>query len=729
MNREVQENLKEPGLYLNRELAQLEFNFRVLAQAEDPSVPLLERMRYLCISCTNLDEFFEVRVAVLREQTGLSELRTGPDAMPPAEVLTRIRERALTLVKAQYDFWNATLLPELEREGIRFSKRDNWTVKQKRWLQGYFRNEILPVLSPLGLDPAHPFPRILNKSLNLAVVLKGRDAFGREGHMALVRAPRSLPRIIRLPAEVAESSYDFVFLSSVLHEFMDELFPGMQVKGSYQFRVTRNSELFVDEDEVENIALALRDELRGRGYARPVRLEVADNCPKSISDMLMQNFELTEPEVYRCEGPVNVSRVNTIYDQVDRPDLKFPGFTPRMLPAIADEQSLFEAIRERDILLHHPFESFSAVIELVREASVDPDVLAIKQTLYRVGNDSPLVDHLIEAARQGKDVTVVVELRARFDEEANLRLANRLQEAGVQVVYGVVGYKTHAKMLLIVRREQGMLRRYCHLSTGNYHQITSRIYTDFGLMTANPDIGEDAHLLFLQLSGLGPIIKLKCLLHSPFTLHRGLMEKIEREIAHAREGKPARIIAKMNALNEEHVVEVLYRASQAGVQVDLIVRGACSLRPGIPGVSENIRVRSIVGRFLEHSRVYWFQNDDAPEIYCSSADWMERNLLRRIETCFPIRDPELAQRVFDEALANYLADNTQAWQLEPDGSYTRLSPGEAPPGTGFSSTGTMGVPVRRSSTNSSPCLVGCTSAGTTRPPMVRSTRLGCDGTS
>jgi len=678
MNREVHQNLKEPGLYLNRELAQLEFNFRVLAQAQDPSVPLLERMRYLCISCTNLDEFFEVRVAVLREQTGLSELRPGPDAMPPGEVLACIRERALTLVKAQYDFWNATLLPELEREGIRFSRRDDWTVKQKRWLQGYFRNEILPVLSPLGLDPAHPFPRILNKSLNLAVVLKGKDAFGREGHMALVRAPRSLPRIIRMPAEVSECGHDFVFLSSVLHEFMDELFPGMQVKGSYQFRVTRNSELFVDEDEVD-IALALRDELKGRGYARPVRLEVADNCPKAISDMLMQNFELTEPEVYRCEGPVNVSRVNTIYDQVDRPDLKFPGFSPRVLPAIAEEISLFDAIRERDILLHHPFESFSAVIELVREASLDPDVLAIKQTLYRVGNDSPLVDHLIEAARQGKDVTVVVELRARFDEEANLRLANRLQEAGVQVVYGVVGYKTHAKMLLIVRREQGTLRRYCHLSTGNYHQITSRIYTDFGLMTANPDIGEDAHLLFLQLSGLGPIIKLKCLLHSPFTLHKGLMEKIEREIAHANAGKPARIIAKMNALNEENVVELLYRASQAGVQIDLIVRGACALRPGIAGVSDNIRVRSIVGRFLEHSRVYWFQNDDTPEIYCSSADWMERNLLRRIETCFPIRDPALAARVYDESLANYLADNTQAWSLDADGSYRRVERGDDAP--------------------------------------------------
>jgi polyphosphate kinase len=679
MNREIPQDLRDPCLYLNRELAQLEFNFRVLAQAQDPRVPLLERMRYLCISCTNLDEFFEVRVAVLREQVNMSELRAGPDAMPPGEVLGLIRERALVLMKAQYDFWNATLLPALEAEGIRFSKRDSWTVKQRRWLQGYFRNEILPVLSPLGLDPAHPFPRILNKSLNLAVVLKGRDAFGREGHMALVRAPRSLPRLIRLPAEVSESPYDFVFLSSILHEFMDELFPGMQVKGSYQFRVTRNSELVVDEDEVQNIALALRDELKGRGFARPVRLEVADNCPKAIADMLMQNFEISETEVYRCEGPVNVSRANVVYDQIDRPDLKFPTFTPRMLQVVLDEGSLFDAIRERDILLHHPFESFGAVIELVRQASVDPDVLAIKQTLYRVGNDSPLVDHLIEAARQGKDVTVVVELRARFDEEANLRLANRLQEAGVQVVYGVVGYKTHAKMMLIVRREQGALRRYAHLSTGNYHQITSRIYTDFGLMTANPDIGEDAHLLFLQLSGLGPIIKLKCLLHSPFTLHKGLKEKIEREISHAQAGKPARIIAKMNALNEEQVVEVLYRASQAGVQIDLIVRGACALRPGIPGVSDNIRVRSIVGRFLEHSRVYWFQNDETPEVYCSSADWMERNLLRRIETCFPIRDPQLAQRVCDESLTTYLADNTQAWQLQPDGTYQRLLPGSDPP--------------------------------------------------
>ncbi len=669
----------DPKLYSNRELAQLEFNFRVLAQAQDESMPLLERLRFLCISNSNLDEFFEVRVAILHHHHAFGDAIPGPDGLSPGEVLAQIRAKTLELVREQYAFWNDTLLPELEREGIRFIARDQWTVKQRHWLQGYFQNEVLPVLSPLGLDPAHPFPRILNKSLNLAIVLRGKDAFGREGHMALVRAPRSLPRIIRLPEEVAEGPYDFVFLSTILHQFVDEMFPGMQVKGSYQFRVTRNSELFVDEEEIENLAHALREELRGRGYAKPVRLEIAESCPKAIVKILMQNFELTESEVYRCAGPVNINRINAIYDQVDRPDLKFPKFSPRIPSVIANERNLFDAIGEKDFLLHHPFESFSAVQELVRQASIDPDVLAIKQTLYRVGDDSSLVNYLIDAARAGKDVTVVVELRARFDEEANIRLANRLQEAGIQVVYGVVGYKTHAKMLLIVRREKGKLRRYVHLSTGNYHQITSRLYTDFGLMTAHPDIGEDAHKLFQQISGLGPVIKLKQILQSPFTLHRSLMRKIEREMEHANTGKPARIIAKMNALNDVSVVELLYNASMAGVRIDLIVRGACALRPGIPGVSENIRVRSIVGRFLEHSRVYWFANDGAPETYCSSADWMERNLLRRIETCFPILDPALAQRVYDEALGNYLADNTQAWRLKSDGSYERVTPGEDMP--------------------------------------------------
>jgi polyphosphate kinase len=672
-------NLKAPELYLNRELAQLEFNFRVLAQAQDPSVPLLERMRFMCIANSNLDEFFEVLVAILRHHVAFGDAVPGPDGLAPSELLARIRVRAQELVSAQYALWSDVLLPEMEREGIRFVERRRWTVKQKRWLQGYFQNEVLPVLSPLGLDPAHPFPRILNKSLNVIVSLRGKDAFGREGDMALVRAPRSLPRIVRLPAEVASKPYEFVFLSSILLEFVDELFPGMRVKGAYTFRVTRNSELFVDEEEVENLAHALRDELRGRGFAKAVRLEIDDSCPKGVADFLMRNFELGESEVYRCAGPVNIHRVTAIYDQIDRPDLKFPKYTQRACAAVAAERSMFEAIAERDILLHHPFESFGAVIELIRQASIDPDVLAIKQTLYRTGPDSPLVSLLIDAARAGKDVTVVVELRARFDEEANIQLANRLQEAGVQVVYGVVGYKTHAKMLLIVRREKGALRRYVHLSTGNYHQITSRIYTDFGLMTADPDIGSDTHKLFQQISGLGPVIELKRLWQSPFTLHQWVLQMIEREIAHAQAGRPARIVAKINALNEASVVELLYKASAAGVQIDLIVRGACTLRPGVPGVSENIRVRSIVGRFLEHSRVYWFANGGNAEIYCASADWMERNLLKRIEVCFPILDPELAQRVYAEALENYLADNTQAWLLHADGHYERATPGEDMP--------------------------------------------------
>lgn len=676
---ETHPEFSDPTLYLNRELAQLEFNFRVMAQAEDASNPLLERLRFLCISCTNLDEFFEVRVAILKHQLAFGETYPRADALAISEVLAQIRSRAMALVEKQYAFWNRTLLPELEREGIRFLFRKSWTAKQRNWLHGYFRQEVLPVLSPLGLDPAHPFPRILNKSLTLAVVLSGKDAFGREGHMALLRAPRSLPRIIRLPDQVSDTSIDFVFLSDLLHEFMDELFPGMQVKGSYQFRVTRNSELFVEEDEVNDLALAVRDELRGRGYAKAVRLEIGANCPRAITSLLEQNFELGDADVYLCDGPVNVNRSVAIYDQIDRPDLKYPQFVQRTSRSHVEGESLFAAIRKQDILLHHPFESFSTVSELVRQASVDPDVLAIKQTLYRAGNDSVLVDYLIDAARAGKDVTVVVELRARFDEEANLSLADRLQEAGVQVVYGVVGFKTHAKMLLIVRRENGELRRYVHLSTGNYHQITSRLYTDFGLMTADPEIGEDAHLLFMQLSGLGPVINLKQILHSPFTLHSQLMAKIEREAGFARAGKRGRIIAKINALNESSVISALYAASCAGVSIDLIVRGACSLRPGIPGVSENIRVRSIVGRFLEHSRVYWFNNDGNPETWCSSADWLYRNLLRRVETCFPIRDPRLASRVHEEALQNYLSDNTQAWHLQADGSYIRATPGPQAP--------------------------------------------------
>jgi len=668
--------LRDPSLYLNRELSQLDFNFRVLAQALDPQVPLLERLRFLCISCTNLDEFFEIRAATVRHAQDFG-LPPAADGLSPTVVLNRIHDRAAELVDAQYRCWNDVLRPALSEAGVRVFGRGAWSARQTRWLRAYFRNEIMPVLSPLGLDPAHPFPKILNKSLNIVVVLKGKDAFGRAGHLAIVRAPRSLPRIIHLPPRVSGGEHDFVLLSSVLSAFVDELFPGMEVKGSYQFRVTRNSEVVVDEEEVENLALALRDELVGRGYRPAVRLEIAQDCPKPIIRTLLQNFALPDNAVYLIDGPVNLNRVIQVYDLVQRPELKYPVFTPRTL---RDSDAIFDKVDDGDVLLHHPFDAFTPVLELLKQAAVDPNVLAIKQTLYRTGKDSAIVDALVQAARNGKDVTVVVELRARFDEDANLGVADRLQEAGVQVVYGVVGYKTHAKMLLIVRREGKKLRRYVHLGTGNYHSGTARAYTDLGLITADADIGNDVHLLFQQLSGLAPSTKLKRLLQSPFTLHAGLIRKIEREAKLARAGKQARIIAKINALNEPRLIRALYAASQAGVRIDLIVRGACALRPGVPGVSDNIHVRSIVGRFLEHSRVYWFGNDGNPELYCASADWLERNLLHRVETCFPILDPDLARRVFREGLQNYLDDNQNAWALDADGTYRKVAPadGETP---------------------------------------------------
>ncbi|MBW8313122.1 MAG: polyphosphate kinase 1 [Rhizobium sp.] len=666
-------DLHAPDLYLNRELSQLEFNFRVLAQARDPRVPLLERLKYLCISCTNLDEFFEIRAATVRtaQQFGGP---LPPDGIAPTRALELIHDKAAMLVEQQYRYWNETLRPELNAAGIRILAHSSWNARQKKWLHKYFQDELLPVLSPLGLDPVHPFPRILNKSLNVVVVLEGKDAFGRSGGMAIVRAPRSLPRIIQLPPEVSGGKHDFVLLSAVLTAFVDDLFTGMKVKGAYQFRVTRNSELFVDEEEVENLASALKDELASRGFRPAVRLEIAEHCPKAIVDTLLQNFGLTENAVYRINGPVNINRVTQVYDLVDRPELKFPAFKPGAVALDADAP--FDTLRQRDVLLHHPYQSFQSVLDLLQHAAHDPDVLAIKQTLYRTGKDSKIIDHLIAAARNGKDVTVVVELRARFDEEANIRLADQLQEAGVQVMYGVVGYKTHAKMMLIVRREGKKLQRYVHLGTGNYHAGTARVYTDIGLMTANPDIAADVHDIFHQLSGLAPAIKLRKLLQSPFTLHKGLLRKIGHEAKLAREGKRGHIIAKMNALNEPTVIRALYEASQAGAKIELIVRGACCLRPGVPGVSDNITVRSLVGRFLEHSRVYWFGNDGKPEIYCSSADWMERNLMRRVETCFPILEPKLAERVFEEELANYLADNLQAWSLGEDGSYAQVSPAE-----------------------------------------------------
>ena len=669
--------LPAPELFLNRELSQLEFNFRVLAQARDEGIPLLERLKYLCISCTNLDEFFEIRAATVKTAMQY-KAPLLPDNMDPQLALEKIYALSNKLVQEQYALWNDVLRPELAQAGVRISKQDTWSPAQKRWLHNYFHNEILPVLSPLALDPAHPFPQILNKSLNVAVILQGKDAFGRHGGIAIVRAPRSLPRIIQIPESVSGGKDDYVFLSAILTEFVGDLFPGMKVKGAWQFRVTRNSELFVDEEEVENLASALKDELHARGYNPAVRLEIAKDCPDRIVEILLENFNLSEKALFRINGPVNLNRVAQVYDMAKRPDLKFPNF--KQGKAEMDEEDPFGSIREGDILVHHPYQSFNAVLDVLQHAANDPHVLAIKQTLYRTGRDSKIIEHLITAAHNGKDVSVVVELRARFDEEANLSLANRLQEAGVQVIYGVVGFKTHAKMMLIVRREGKVLRRYAHLGTGNYHAGTAKVYTDIGLLTCHPGITQDVHSIFQQLSGLGKTIKLKHLLTSPFTLHAGLLKKIQREAKLAREGKKAHIIAKMNAINEPDVIKALYAASQDGVRIELIVRGACCLRPGVPGLSENITVRALVGRFLEHSRVYWFGNNGKSEIYCSSADWLERNLLRRVETCFPVLEPELAARVFKEELEYYLRDNAQAWRLLADGSYEKIAPadGEAP---------------------------------------------------
>ena len=532
---------------------------------------------------------------------------------------------------------------------------------------------MLPVISPVRLDPAHPFPRVSNKNLHFVVQVKGQDAFGQSDGMAVVQAPRVFPRLIRLPTDVSTHPHCFVFLSSVIHAHLDELFPGMEISGCYQFRVTRNSDLFVDEEEVDDLLRALEGELPARRYGTSVRLEVADNSPADVIDFLLRQFELERRDLYLVNGPVNLSRLMGLPDQVARPDLKFAPFTPALPPRLTSAAtSIFEEIKRGDLLLHHPFESFAPVADLVRQAASDPDVVAIKQTLYRTGSSSSIADSLCDAALAGKEVTVVVELRARFDEAANISLASRLQEAGAHVVYGVVGYKTHAKMLLVVRKEADGLRRYVHLGTGNYHASTARLYTDYGYFTCDPQIGEDVHRIFLQLTSLGRVANLHKLLHAPFSLHESLLRYIAREADHARAGKPARIIAKMNAVVEHEIIDALYRASQAGVSIDLIVRGVCCLRAGVAGVSDNIRVRSIVGRFLEHTRVFYFEGDGEQVVLAASADWMYRNLHRRVETCFPIETPALKQRVIDE-LKLYLQDNYQAWELQADGSYRRIA--------------------------------------------------------
>jgi polyphosphate kinase len=662
-------DLQKPQFYINRELSFFEFNHRVLDQARDPSIPVLERVKFLCISCANLDEFFEIRVASLKELVEAGAIQPGPDGLSVPEQLTAISARAARLLDEQYELLNNVLMPALAERGIVFLSQQTWSDAQAKWLAEYFVREVEPVLSPLALDPARPFPKILNKSLNFAIVVDGEDGFGRNSGLAVVQAPRSLPRVIRLPDGLG--SRQFVFLGTIVEAFVSGLFSGMNVRGCYQFRVTRNSDLFVEQEEVDDLLRAVEGELASRSYGEAVRLEVAQECPEEILTYLRGQFALTAADVYRVRGPVNLNRLLALYDLTEGADLKYPPFYPSLPERLKLGNELFSIVRAGDILIHHPYQAFSPVADFIRQAAADPQVLAIKQTLYRAGNDSTIVDALVEAAQGGKDVTVIIELRARFDEETNIDIATKLQEAGAHVMYGVFGFKTHAKLVMVVRREDKGLRRYCHLGTGNYHSKTARLYTDYGLLTADEAIGEDIHQIFLQLTGLTRVPRLRKLLHAPFSLHRALIAKVEREADHARAGKPARIVAKLNALTEVTIIQALYRASAAGVRIDLIVRGVCCLRPGIPGISENIQVRSIIGRFLEHSRVYWFENGGEREIYCGSADWMDRNLFRRVEIAFPIESPELQARIARE-MDLYLADDTQAWRLNADGHYERV---------------------------------------------------------
>jgi polyphosphate kinase len=666
--------LPPSDLYINRELSALEFNKRVLAQAQDPDVPLLERLRFLCISCTNLDEFFEIRVAALKQRIEIGAPAQGPEKLSAQQVFDAIRHGMLGVVREQYELLNKVLFPELSKAGVQFLQSEEWNAEQRKWLRSYFREQVVPVLTPLTFDPSRPFPRILNKSLNFIIRLHGKDAFGRRRHRGMVQAPRSLPRVIRLPEHLSgPDCHHYVFLSSIIRVHVQELFPGLDVDGCYQFRVTRNSNLYVDDEEISDLVHALEGQLEASRYGAAVRIEVGYQCPEDLQQFLLDHFGLDEHDMYLVDGPVNLNRLATVCDIEDRPELLYPPFTQGLPDELRSDDDIFSLLKNKNVLLHHPYHSFAPTIDFIKSASTDGSVLAIKITLYRTGSESPIVDLLVNAARAGKEVTVIIELMARFDEAANISLANRLQEAGAHVVYGLVGYKTHAKMALIVRRESGKLVRYVHLGTGNYHHTTTRLYTDYGYMSSSQLLGEDVHKMFMQLTSLTEARDLNRMLASPFNLYGALLEKIRREADNARAGKEARIVAKINALSESGIIDALYEASQAGVRIDLIVRGICSLRPGVLGLSDNIHVRSIVGRFLEHSRVYYFLNGGDEEFYCSSADWMERNLLRRNESCFEIRQKRLKDQIRGD-LELYLADNRQAWILHSDGSYERLVP-------------------------------------------------------
>jgi polyphosphate kinase len=663
-------------LFLNRELALLKFNERVLALAEDERTPLLERLRFVCIVSSNLDEFFEIRVAALNEQLSQNPRVKGLDGRTPEEVFQTVSASAHALIDRQYALLNQVILPRLQGEGVMLHMAQTWTDAQREWAHEVFQMDVMPLLTPIGLDPAHPFPRVFNKSLNFAVQLTGRDAFGRNAAIAIVQAPRALPRLTQMPPELSGHPHGYVMLTSFMQAFVGDLFPGMKVNGCYQWRVTRNSDLFVDDEEITNLRHALQGELTQRHFGNGVRLELADSTPPDLQQFLLKEFSLQPRDAYRVDGPVNLSRLMQLVDLVDRPDLKFAEFRAAVPPPF-DERSLtpdamFRAISEHDRLLHHPYESFQPVIDFLTAAAADPAVVAIKQTIYRTGEDSELMRLLLAAAKSGKEVTVVVELMARFDEQTNINWASRLEEVGAHVVYGVVGHKTHAKMALVLRHEKGRIRRYGHLGTGNYHPRTARLYTDFGMFTADPRICEDMDQIFAQLTGLGEQRKLKALLQAPFSLHETMVSMIRREVRHAKAGKKARVMAKMNSLLEPTIIEELYKASQAGVQVDLVVRGVCTLRAGVPGLSDNITVRSLVGRFLEHSRVFYFLNDGQEAVYLASADWMDRNFFRRVEVAFPVFDPALKKRVVDEAFNFALRDTQLAWIQQPDGDYVRI---------------------------------------------------------
>ena len=663
--------------FLSREMSWLEFNQRVFEEALNPGTPLLERVKFFCIVSSNLDEFFEVRFAGLKQQIESDIVERSLDGRTATETVRAVTKRVRRMVEDQYRLWRGELRPSLAKSGIRFLEIEELKEKDRAWLEQYYQQQVRPVLTPLAVDPAHPFPHIQNKSLNVVVSLDLEQNGGSRSRLAVVQVPRVLPRLVRLPRE--DDAMDYVFLGSIIGHYLADLFPGTKIHGHWKFRVTRNSELYVDEDDAENLLQAVEEELRNRRRGEAVRLEVDADCPQPVWQVLLDNLNLSEDDLYIVDGPINATRLMAIYEGDHSPELRDKPFIAPIAAAVRDRASLFSTIRRRDVLIHHPYESFNSVVNFLEQAARDPNVLAIKQTLYRTGGDARIIGALMLAAENGKQVTAVTELKARFDEANNIEWARRLEAAGVHVIFGLVGLKVHGKITLVVRRDEDRLRRYLHIATGNYNPTTSRIYTDLSLFTAHEDFGEDATNFFNRLTGISRYQTPRKLLIAPYDLQPRLIALIEREAEHATKNKPARIVAKMNSLSDPDIIRALYRASQAGVKIELIVRGICCLRPGIPGVSENITVRSIVGRFLEHARIFHFENGGKPETYLGSADWMSRNLIRRVEIVFPVEDAALRERIMNQILAAQLADNTKAWQLENDGSYTRVARAEGQP--------------------------------------------------